>query len=244
MNILYILGNGSTWDNGELRYSLRSIATFGRNVEKIFLIGEKPYFVSNKVFYEPYAQKKQPKHKNMVELISRAIEAFGSDLGEHFLLSSDDHFYVKETDFANYPHFKKGELPREISSGIYGDEAYTKSLVDTRRFLEILGRPTGNYAQHCNTHIHADVWRETKKYLDIAAMFSNGVEPTAFHYNFLEGAEFIKRKDCKIRSAAGRQDLLAQIGDRDCFSIYDSAIQGGVGAFLAEAFPHRCVWER
>lgn len=243
MNILYMLGSGSRWQNNELRFSLRSIAKFGRNVGKVFLIGEKPDFISGKVFYEPYKQKIQPPHKNMAELISRAIEAFGSDLGEHFLLAGDDYFYIRETDFDNYPHFKKGELPREVSSGIYGDEAYTKCLVDTRRFLEILGRPTGNYTQHCCGHIHADVWRDTKKYLDIAALFVQGVEPTAFHYNFLSGIDFVPRKDCKIAKAKNREDLLAQIGGRDVFSIYDSAIWQGVAEYLLEKFPLPCVYE-
>ena len=109
--------------------------------------------------------------------------------------------------------------------------------------MKILGKPTGNYAQHCNTHIHADIWLATKKFLDIAAIFPHGIEPTAFHYNFLRDIEFVPRKDCKIRSTAGRRDLLAQIGDRDCFSIADSAV-ACVELFLGETFHDKCVWEK
>lgn len=43
MDILYIVGKGrSLCDNKELRYSLRSLAKYGKNIDRIFVAGYCP----------------------------------------------------------------------------------------------------------------------------------------------------------------------------------------------------------
>lgn len=37
MDILYVIGRGSKWENNELRYSLRSLEKNGINVGNIFI---------------------------------------------------------------------------------------------------------------------------------------------------------------------------------------------------------------
>ena len=53
MDIVYIIGKGSKWNNQELKYSLRSIAKYGINIGKVFIVGYKPNFVSDEVIYIP-----------------------------------------------------------------------------------------------------------------------------------------------------------------------------------------------
>ena len=49
MDMLYILGNGSKHDNQELRWSLRSLEKYGRNVGSIAIVGEPPEWLSPEV---------------------------------------------------------------------------------------------------------------------------------------------------------------------------------------------------
>ena len=48
MDILYVVGTGSKWDNNELRYSLRSIDKYGINIDRVFIVGTKPDFCDGK----------------------------------------------------------------------------------------------------------------------------------------------------------------------------------------------------
>ena len=243
MNILYVLGNGSKWGDNELRYSLRSIAKFGRGVGNVFLCGLKPRFVSDKVRYCHNDPRLGSASKNIAANIDKAIEVFGDELGEDFLVSSDDHFYVRETDFEHYPFYIKGELPRFDPEKNYAQEKYARTLVDTRIVLERMGRPTRYFAHHANYHIIQRVWNKYREERELSRQMEQGVESNSFMYNLLEGVEFTPRKDCKISYAPTRKDLLEQIGEREVFSIYDSAIPS-VEQYLREMFKTPCIYEK
>lgn len=244
MNILYVLGNGSKWGDNELRYSLRSIDKFGMNVGGIYLCGtHMPKFLNEKIRFSKFCGERGHPSKNVAAEISQAIEEFGDDLGGDFLLSSDDHFYTKPTDFDRYPYYDKGELPSELSQGIFGDLRYTRTLVNTRRLLEEAGLPTRNYAHHANAHIDARIWRKCSPIFKKADAMDGGAEPTCVALNALaaeSGFSAAPRKDIKIRSG----NEIVKTLKSECFSVYDSAIEDGVGEWLKMAFPTPSKWER
>ena len=112
MDILYTLGKGSTWQDNELRYSLRSIDKYGINVNRIYIVGDWcPGFVDrDKVTFIRCHQPYTDKFKNILYSVLYACE--NSDIAEDFLLSSDDHFYMEKTDFDAYPYWLKNlDLP-------------------------------------------------------------------------------------------------------------------------------------
>ena len=150
MDILYVLGNGSKWDNNELRYSLRSIEKFGKNVGNVYVVGTDPGFLSDNVNLVRLEDCYCAKHKNILNNICEAVEY--TNIGDEFLLSSDDHFYVKETDFNNYPIYCKGKLPETYKQKCK-NKGYYKSLIDTKRILLNHNYPVYNFSWHGNTHI-------------------------------------------------------------------------------------------
>ena len=112
MDILYTLGKGSAWQDNELRYSLRSIEKYGKNVGRIYIVGDWcPGFINrDKVTFIKCEQPYKDKFKNILYSIVYACEH--SDIAEEFLLSSDDHFYMQPTDFDDYPYWlKSDDLP-------------------------------------------------------------------------------------------------------------------------------------
>lgn len=54
MDIIYSIGSGSTWDNNELRYSLRSLDMYGKSYDRVFVVGNIPEFLSDEVIKVPY----------------------------------------------------------------------------------------------------------------------------------------------------------------------------------------------
>lgn len=244
MDILYVLGKGSKWDNNELRYSLRSIEKFGRNVGNVYIVGQDPGFLSDEAIMIKIEDRHKAKHKNILTNIRTALEH--TTITNDFLLSSDDHFYVKETDFDNYPIYCKGDLPNRMTKADKG-KGYKESLVDTRRILERYGYTYHNFSQHGNTHMSREAIELAHDLIDDSYSTRRGVEPTCLLLNVLykhKPFDFIKRKDIKIKDDINNvEDIKKIIKDREVFSIYDAAIERGVAEYLQELFPNKSKYE-
>ena len=73
MDLLYVVGGGSKHNNAELRYSLRSIEKNCTGYDRVFIVGQKPEWVTNVEFYpcdDPY----DCTHKNMMHKILMRFE--------------------------------------------------------------------------------------------------------------------------------------------------------------------------
>lgn len=223
MDILYILGGGSTRNNLELRMSLRSIAKYGTNIGKVIIAGSIPQWLTDDIIKVPLKDRYSYKHQNILHCIETVID-LGVVNGD-FLYSSDDHFYVKPVDFDNYPFYYKCELRRAVNKTdpFY---QYHKSLYDTRMLCEKYGLPTENYSQHCNTHMNTQVFNRCRAIIHESYQLPYGVEPTSILMNmwqtFPNPPRTILREDVKILKAQSIEEVYEQIGDRDCFSIGDS----------------------
>ena len=95
------------------------------------------------------------------------------DIGEEFLISYDDHIYIKTTDFNNYPYFIKkvgyndGKnfefLPKEHSDDF---ESYMNWMVSSRKFLESKNLPVFNCSPHRNQHVRRSTINELRPIID------------------------------------------------------------------------------
>lgn len=247
MDILYVIGNGSRKDNLELRMSLRSICKYAANIGRVIVAGYPPSWLSEEATKVEVADRFRYKHSNILKCIETVVES-GLLKGE-FLYSSDDHFYIRKVDFDNYPvYIKSKPLNRKVSKW---DEFYKyhKSLYDTRRLLQKYHLPIENYAQHCNTHMRADIVKSISEMIRESYTFSYGVEPTTIVMNAWmarpDHPQPIPRDDVKITYAATMQQLWEKIGDRDCFSIGDAIFRGdAIGNLFATEFPNKCIFEK
>ena len=195
MDILYILGTGSSWNNNEIKYSLRSIAKYGKNIDKVVIVGEKPKFVNDSVICIPCGDVMDKKHKN---ILNKIITAANSGLiSDHFLISSDDHFYVKETDFDLLPVYYKSEIIKGSNKN-----EYKKSLLETKNFLINHDISTYQTNPHCNTHFDVNVYNKYKALFDEGMQLQNGVETNCLMGNLLiqEGYKPEHYRDIKVRS--------------------------------------------
>ena len=240
MDILYVVGTGSKWCNNELKYSLRSIAKYGKNVGNVVLVGYKPHFVNEEnVIYIPCEDIGNKKHERILNKILTAAKS--GKLSDHFLISSDDHFYIKETDFDQLPvYYKKEEM--------VGSErkSYTRSILQTKKFLQDNGLTIYQTNPHCNTHFDINIYNKYKELFDKGVTLPDSVESNCLMGNLLikEGWEPQYYRDVKVGRFKNRKELLEKIGDSECFSIYDHAVNYGVGDYLKELFPKRCKYEK
>lgn len=217
MDILYVLGKGSKWDNNELRYSLRSIEKFGKNIGKVYVVGYNPGFLSDEVTFIDCQDKYNRKHKNILHCINYAIN--NSDIGDEFLYSSDDHFYIRETDFDNYPIYKR---PKKLPKGYTPTSGiYYRSLCETRTLLESFGLTAFHFSQHGNTHFFKEDFANAKDLIEGSYKTNYGCELTCLMLNYRycnSPFDVVERKDYKPRLEDDIQSIVNSIKEREVFT--------------------------
>ncbi|MFG6605268.1 hypothetical protein ACGYLM_01475 [Sulfitobacter sp. 1A10445] len=90
MDVVYILGTGSKWNDNELRYSLRSLQYIGHN--RVFIVGECPDWVVNVCHVPAGDIHGEQKQRNALHKLNTAITA---DVSDDFILMNDDFFALQ-----------------------------------------------------------------------------------------------------------------------------------------------------
>lgn len=154
MDVLYYIGGGSSHNNDELRFSLRSLEENCKDVGKVWIVGNRPAFLRNVEYL--WVEDKFKWWKNAFVKVKAAIEAGISD---EFLLMNDDFFMLKPFEASKYPFYHRGEMPSE------GKSDWAKVIVNTRKYLEKIGATTFHYGVHCPMRIEGKKYLELEKHL-------------------------------------------------------------------------------
>ncbi len=251
MDILYIIGRGSKWNNKELLYSLRSIAKNGINVGRVFVAGYIPPFVNRKeVICVPVEDKTDTKHYNILHAIEEAVERtdIGCNDNGDFLYSSDDHFYIKPTDFAQYPFYWRGaDLPANLSPDDKHKKYHT-TLISTRKLLEAYDLPFYHFAWHGNTHFTTRLWNDEvfKRMRRLSYIMPEGCEPTCLMLNYWitrDDVQMKVRSDIKLGMYETRATFQTKVEGREVFSSVDNIQCSYMAEYLQTNFPDKCKYE-
>lgn len=249
MDILYVVGKGfSEWNDNELRYSLRSIAKYGKNVRRVYVVGYCPYWLNpDEVTLLPLRDEGNNKHVNILRAIEYAIEH--SDISEHFLYSSDDHYYVRETDFDNYPVYWRGhDLPETQPDK---PTWYQRTMKQTHDVLQAFGLPIRFYAWHGNTHFNTRLWKQQRMVFlrRLAQTMPDGCDPHCLMLNYWEAVEQITmpdrivRTDGKIIVEDAGVTIERKIAEgKEVLSTTD-IVGAGFRTWLQKEFPKYCKYE-
>lgn len=234
IDVLYILGTGSKYNNEELRYSLRSLEKFGQNVGRVFITGDCPKFIDQtKITFLPE-----------LDIGCRAINHWWkvdqtfrkTDIGDRALLMYDDIFFCKPTDLANYPWRWRKMLPTEKP-----ENHYKLSLYNTFVWLQKNGLTTIDYCLHQPCIYERDKFLSMEKDFEELKLSDVAMSPRAVYANRFLSGEIEKLDDLKIKQLV--PDLEELIKDRDCFSIADDCLDGPVKEWLEKNLPERSKFE-
>lgn len=177
MDVLYYIGEGSMRHNIELLFSLRSIEKYGKNIDRVFIVGNKPEFLQNVEYI--WVEDKYQWWRNAFEKTKAAIKA---GISKDFLLMNDDFFMLGNFDAAKYPYYHQGEMPE-------GDSVYQKVIGNTKKVLKEMGATTYYYGVHCPIRINGE------KYLELEKYFKTPVSARCLYGNLY--AKGKKIADCK-----------------------------------------------
>ncbi len=147
IDVVYLLGKGSRWDNNEIRFSLRSIEKNLKQRGRVFIVGENPGFTKN-VTLLPCPDKFSTNNAdgNMIHKVLRACQE--RELSDNFLLIADDHFITKPIAATKMPPLYKCDLNDLENPYFTGHNVWRKRLKKTRDILNQTGLPTNHYDIH------------------------------------------------------------------------------------------------
>lgn len=233
MDVLYILGKGSPFNNEELKYSLRSLERYGQNIDRLIIVGEKANFLDySKVVHVPFNESGVKDYRIASKILHACTT--GTVTGD-FLFCNDDFFFMKPFDCNAFPYYHQGSLYHGESSTGYSDH-----LKLTRDYLKSKGKPTLHFDVHCPIIYNAqkfiylnDTWLHSRETIGMV------VKSCYANMHDISGPVY---RDVKLKQLITPRDFELIIRN-ECFSIYDQAWTKGVEGYLMQQFQQKSQWE-
>lgn len=239
MDILYILGNGSRWNNNEIKYSLRSLEKHGQNYDRVFITGEKPHFINDNIIYNYCPDS----HIPTITHFNKVLHTFkNTDISDNILLMYDDIFFKKSVDIEKYPYYYKREIPANYKVNNF----YTNALTFTRNLLLKLGKPIKDFDIHTPIIYNRQKFYEMEKIVKQNFNFNNpksvGVAVRSLYCNF-HNIEGELKADLKISENLTELKIEQTLKNESVFSIAN-AIYNNMMKYLAKTYPQKSKWEK
>lgn len=255
MDILYIIGEGcSLCNNKELRYSLRSIERHGKGISRVFVAGYCPPWLSDKVvkvpFIQPYPRegvqvspdRMSLKHANILATLLQVVD--NTDIGEEFLVSMDDHIYVRDVDFDKYPFYVKKFRENNLLPES-GHTSYRRFLAATRKRCEADLITAYYLCPHRNMHCSRKTISDCRTLLEEIVATPLPVESFAYllNYRYTKDADFTMEvaKDVKVYN--GADWWMTDSKTTEVFSTGDFLSGSGLDILIEGLFRDKCKYE-
>ncbi|MBO7733082.1 MAG: hypothetical protein J6S67_11030 [Methanobrevibacter sp.] len=227
MDILYILGYGSTMYDWEIRLSLRTLDKYATNVDRVFIVGKLPAFVKD-VIHIPCGDPYQPSNNHFLKVFA----AIDGNISENFLLMNDDFYMMRPFDVEKYPYYVRGKM--EL---IENPSRYQKMLNRTLTYLQDKGHKTvWHYGCHCPIIYNKTNFLQLKPIFEKVKYDLIGLSP-----RILYGNMFVKRHRT-INDPKMHEDVLMEVNDAGCLS--SSPKCQHVLNSICKMFPKRSRWEK
>lgn len=165
VDLVYVLGKESRWNNNEIRFSLRSVCKYLTNVGHIFIVGEFPDFIQNCI------------HIPCPDIFDPAVNADGNmthklltvcnrpELSDVFLFMNDD-FIINQRMAANkIAWMHKGDMAHQPPA-YWTSQFYRFRLKRTFDELQARNMPTLQYDYHAPMLMDKNSFISTMKEFD------------------------------------------------------------------------------
>lgn len=240
IDVVYILGTESNWQDNELRFSLRSIEKNLSAVRNVYIIGTLPDFINtDKVIHIPYEDKHLYKQTRIALKVLQAC--FVEPLSEEFLFLNDDHFLLELFQAGNFPYLYEENL-LETASRRTENSMYGFSLRNTFEALLMNGFETNNFDIHCPIVYNKEKFKEMFNTYDFYNTPNSFVVKSLYCNTF--GIKGEKREDIKINTPLSYEKIQEYCNNKALFSVSDLGLNQNMKNFLQNLFPIKSVYER
>ena len=241
IDVIYLLGSGSHWENREIRYSMRSLAKHATGIRNLWVVGEKPKFLSGQAHHLAVPDVGYKTHAT-VHKVDVAVNEI-ADLTDRFVVMMDDVFLCRDCgDIANWPYTYK----YAFEAAPAGDEFFAVCGRNTYHLLDLLGLPKRNYGCHRPIVYDKQVWRSLAPCWRLSETLKYSLSHMMLMGNALAArgvGQHRQQKDNKFTHFDGAAWADEIIAERDCFSIGDGALEQGMGPYIQARYAEPSPWE-
>ena len=239
IDIVYVLGNGSPWNNNEIRFSLRSIEKNVKGFRNIYVIGHHETWFRNIIHIPAEDPLENNADGNIILKVLKACEQ--KDLSDNFLFINDDHIIIKPVEASDIPPYQKGNMA-EFNDQYWNLNFWRGRLKRTYEILSSKGYPTMHFDCHTpiifNKNAFQKVINQFRFSDDIGytmkSLYGNVMYPDAPGLNGEKKTIFDHLTVKQIRDRLNNAMIL---------SFNDSGLNGGLKEYLIETFPDRSKYE-
>jgi len=235
IDVVYILGSGSTVGNAEIKYSLRSIEKHLKDYGNVFIIGERPYFLNEKAIEIKFKDLHRNKARNIMSKINRA--AIDERVSDNFILFNDDYFLLQDVSAIGYPFYYKNNLKEAISLNI-GE--YEKHLRATLQVLEEKNKPIFNFDSHYPIIYNKEKVKKVIENYNWNVDFGYTFKSIYCNHYHVKGLHLA---DCKVSHQYSLEQIKAINKGRSMFSTGEKAMCQAMIRYLKEMFPEKSIYE-
>jgi hypothetical protein len=226
MDIMYPLGNGSKYNDDELRYSLRSVEKHLKGYDRVFIVGRLPGWLKKETVVHIKVDDVGRKHESIYLKILAAIDAGISPV---FQFWNDDHFLLQDLEASELPYFYDNTVEYWAN------------------------KSTGRYKASCEAtwrglyfDVHTPINYTAKDFISAFWLidWSDGdplIKSTYGNACFVHGRPI---SDLKINGTYTVEQIKAMIHGRMFFSIGNYSLYPEMRKVLNELYPNKSKYEK
>ena len=237
---MYPLGNGSQWDDKELRYSLRALERNLKGVRRIVVVGKKPDWLKN-VLHIPHGDPLQSNADGNITLKTLAA-CRHKDVTDDFLFINDDHMITRPMHVESIPDYYKQDF-EEYESQYWNNSLHRLRVYYTWQALKKAGYSTINFDLHVPNLINAE------RYIDAVNRFpfdkGIGLCPKTLYGNLAVSWDTMKQMDDPTifnRMKLGR--IREQFETLPHVAYNDQGLNAALKYYLHETYPEKSSFEK
>ena len=235
-DVVYVLGRGSRWENNEIRFSIRSVKKYFKDLRQVVIVGEKPAWATNILHIEHSDNYVLTKD----QIITEKLLAACSDprVSSRFLFACDDKALLRPCRYADFDGWHTGEI-----SPVEAPDSWRKGLVNTREYLVGIGAPTNDYnSPHAFQPVDkrdftkimgATPWKDEDIYAPSAYLNRQTIFP----------GSHVNGRHALIRGSQEYLQILDLIDGRISMNYNNGSLNDALRDTLAVLFPDQCDCE-
>jgi hypothetical protein len=240
IDIVYILGKGSTWRDNELRFSLRSVDKNLKGIRKIWIIGEKPEFIKN-IIHIPFPDELiNNADGNIIRKVLRVCQE--ESLTDNFLFINDDHLILKPIMAIDIPPYHKGNM-EDFSKEFFEANFWRGRLFRTKNILI----QKGYSALHFDCH--TPIVMNKKRFPEVMSNFDfekqTGYTMKSLYGNLVyPDAPLINGEKAVIFRPYVSSDITEKVKDKTFIAFNDDGLKIPLKTWLYLNFPDTSKYEK
>jgi hypothetical protein len=239
IDVVYPLSKESTWQDNEIRYSLRSLEKNLVGLGRVFIVGRKPKWMTN-VIHIP-SDDPHPRNKD-ANIIDKVLLACHGGISDRFLFMSDDQLILSPTKAVDLKAYHIGCL-RKKDKGFWGGGRWKRGLRRTYDLLLSKKKTVNHYDSHVPQPMDRKTFVEIMSAIDyrtgdgytINTLYFN---QAATHHYRLNGS-----KATIERSIVDVDEVRKQLMGKTYLGYNNSGLTNALKTVLAETFPEPSRYE-